>query len=846
MPKPLISLTLAYSAGILLGHAFLYFPYSIAILIIAAAAVSAIFVFLGKLSFPRLLFTAIPGLLGMAAYIVSSSWLPADHYTRVISDEKKVHTITGKISSPLDRDPDRTAFVMRVQEIDGTTVSGRLRVSVRDVVQSAGYGDTIRVTGRLYKPGGFDNPYAFDYPAYLARSGIHRTFSVRSARGIEIITPGRGIFRTVQNWRERIRQSFLTSIPGPGSAVLQAMVLGEEGALTDELRDSFMAAGVTHIISISGSHLGMFAVICFGIIRLLMRLLPERIYHRLTLSIDPKKVAAWITLPLVIFYTLLAGAQVATVRSLIMIAAALGALILDRDNALVHSLMAAALLILIANPQALFAISFQLSFISVFCIGSVVLLWKELGFTATTVRGRVGQSVAMLVIISLSAGIATGPLVVRYFNQFSLAGVVSNSVVVPLAGIAVVPLGLFSGTLSLFTGDLPLAGLNRFFADTFIGAVAFFSRLPFAEFHPPAPGIIWLLVYAVLVLSLFRLVRERLLYAFKPLAYSGRIAKGKLLAIVLSALVLTAGSASAFLRDPGTRVLVPDVGQGDSALIQLAGGRNVLIDGGGSYDGRFDIGRRVLAPFLWNQAVRGLDLVVLSHPHPDHMNGLTGILKKFEVAEIWSHGRDGHLPGYEEFKRIVSERKIRHTIVSHGNPDTFTLGGAELAVLHPDGLFRSGEKKAYAAENDFSLVVRAAVEGRVLLFTGDIGTGAEKALLRSGRDVKCDVLKVAHHGSKSSSCEAFVRAARPSAAVMTVGKENRYRHPSDEVVQRYENIGARVYRTDRDGALLITIGNGGIRVQRWNDLKLRKVSSAFSAEQELANWKRMWLRKWEL
>ncbi len=845
MQNPII-LTLAYTTGLLLGHGFLYFPYSIAVFVILILLTLGISAWLSKLSFPRSLLFVIPGLIGMAAYIYSAVWLPADHYIRLLSDDKNLHQITGRIASGLDRDPDRTAFVLDLREIDSAKVSGKVRVSVREPLRSIGYDDSVRISGKLYRPRGFDNPGVFDYPSYLARNGIYRTVSVRSGDQIQVVTPGQGIFRTIQDWRERIRQAFLASTSGPGSAILQAMVLGEEGGLTDEMRDRFLAAGVTHIISISGSHLGMAALICFGLIRLFMRILPERIYLLLTIYADPKKIAAWITLPLVLFYTLLAGGQIATVRSLMMIVAGLAALVLDRESALIHALAVAALLILVVSPQALFDISFQLSFISVLTIGGVVLVWKELGFTGAGRLRKLWQNGAVLTLISFSTALVTGPIVVHYFNQFSLAGIVSNLVVVPFAGMAVVPLGLFSGILSLFIRHLPFAGLNQFAADAFVDTVAFFSRLPLAEFHPPSPGVLWLLCYALLIVSLFKLVRAWLLFSFKPLEHSRRISKQHAAAIVLTSFFLITSAVSGSIESGKARVSIVDVGQGDCSLIQFPEGRNVLIDGGGTYDDRFDTGRRIVAPFLWNRGVRTLDLVILSHPHPDHMNGLKYILKKFNVHEVWTHGRDSDLPGYDEFNKAVVERNVKQTIVSGASQSSFEIGAASLRVLHPAQTFRSREKKDYAAENDSSLVVRISVLNRVLIFSGDIGPGAEKAMLGHALELKCDVLKVPHHGSKSSSSQAFVAAARPSTAIVAVGKGNPYHHPSDEVLKRYENAGSRVYRTDRDGAVFITLDGNEVKTTRWNSLKLQQVFPTGQAKEELENGKRLWLRKWEL
>ncbi len=846
MQKPLIVVTISYAVGILLGRGLLYFPTTLIVLFLLTLIGLLASLLLRRVTLTRFLLTTLPAAAGALAYLLSAVWTPATDYTRLVPDDDTAkHVLTGRIVSALDRDPDRTGFVVSLHTLDSATASGKVRVSVREAVTHVGYGDIVRLTGKLFEPQGFRNPGGFDYAAHLAQSGISRMVALRDASGIEVLGRGSGLFRQIQDWREQIRQAFRSSLSGQGSAILQAMVLGEEGDLTDDVRDRFMAAGVTHIISISGSHLGMLAVLCFGLMRVSLRLLPERRYLQLTLATDPKKIAALMALPLVIFYTLLAGGQMATVRSLIMLSTAMAALLLDRDDALLHALALAALSILILSPQALFDLSFQLSFISVWIIGSVVLVWNELQIRQMTVLGRAGKGLVLLVIISLSTAIATGPLVARYFNQVSFAGLFANILVVPFAGMLVVPAGLLCGILSLFLGHLPLAGLNQLVANLFLASVSFFAGLPFSQFSPPSPGIIWLFCYTLFVGSLFVLFRSWLLARFKPFENPLRPPRGPLLLVAASALALGLLSIRALLPSAEPEVYFPDVGQGDAAVITLPGGKNILIDGGGTYDDRFDVGRRVLAPFLWNRGIRKLDLVVLSHPHPDHMNGLLFILNRFEVRELWTHGLDTDLPGHADLLRLAAEKHVIHIVRRAVDPPVI-LGPAELTVLHPAASFRSRERKGYAAENDRSLVFRVALAGRVLLFTGDIGRGAEAGLIRAGKDVKCDLIKVPHHGSKSSSSAGFVRAAAPAVSVFTVGKKNRYRHPADEVVEEYIGTGSRVLRTDRDGGLCIALCKDGLRDVRWNDREIMRIGPSGSAATERENWKRVWIRRWEL
>jgi competence protein ComEC len=338
--------------------------------------------------------------------------------------------------------------------------------------------------------------------------------------------------------------------------------------------------------------------------------------------------------------------------------------------------------------------------------------------------------------------------------------------------------------------------------------------------------------------------RARLLSRFKPFESSSRISKVPVIGMTLAGVCLLLPLALSFIPEQRTMVSFPDVGQGDSTLIELPGGKTILIDGGGTRDNRFDIGRRVLAPYLWNKGIRRLDLVVLSHPHPDHMNGLIAILKKFKVDAVWESGLDTELPGHDAFSAMIHDRTIHEHLVSAEDPPVM-LGEAMIYVLHPRKGFVAHDRQAYAAENDRSLVVEVRSEGTDLLFTGDIGIEAEQDIIKNMPGLKADLIKVPHHGSKSSSSDGFVSQLRPEIAIVTVGRGNPYHHPTGEVLARYEKIGARICRTDRDGAVTLAVNSGKFAIQRWNDLILRRIDlfdrSKWSA-QEKGNWGRLRIR----
>jgi len=842
MDKPVILLALALAAGILLGQAFLYFPCSTLVLI-ALAGASTITAFRQHFTTNRLAVMGPAILIGAVLLVWSTTSLPSNHYSTRPTGKSNVQTITGRISSPLDRDPGRTAFTLAIDHIDDGASSGTIRVTVRDEALTAGYGDRVSLTGRINPPRGFRNPGGFDYPEYLARQGVYAMISVKRGSDIVVLEQGTGVMRSIQILRERIRQAFLSALQGEGAAILLAMTIGEEGSITDDLRERFMAAGVTHIISISGSHLGMVALLCFWITRKALFLLPERSYHWITLHADPRKIAALATIIPVTFYAFLAGGQVATIRSLIMILAALAAVVLDRESDLLPALSFAALITLLQNPQALFDISFQLSYLSVLTIAFVVSTWNTLALPAETRASKLANQALLLFVISCAATIVTGPLVALYFNQFSFVGIIANMVVVPFAGAVVVPLGFICGILSLITGHLPLATVNQFVADLFVALVTFFARIPYSSIHLPAPGALLTAGYFILLAASALLFRARLFTRYRPLESSSRPPRGAVAAMAVSGIMIIAAVVFPLFRDKGINITFLDVGQGDCAIVEAGPGGNIVIDGGGTRDNRFDIGRSVVAPYLWNRRIRTIDLVVLSHPHPDHMNGLIAVLNDLTVREVWSSGLDRSLPGYGEFQRPLIERGIPHRAVSAG--DHGQIGNAHLEVLHPRPSFLQRTKTPFATENDRSLVIRMKTLGTTVLFPGDIHGSGESSLLRNVPDLASDLVKVPHHGSKTSSTSEFIAAVRPTMAVIDVGGGNIYRHPSKEIVERYGRAGTAVVRTDRHGAVIVKVTATGRNVLLWSELILRRIAPAerggwWTIERE--NWKRIAIR----
>ncbi len=283
-------------------------------------------------------------------------------------------------------------------------------------------------------------------------------------------------------------------------------------------------------------------------------------------------------------------------------------------------------------------------------------------------------------------------------------------------------------------------------------------------------------------------------------------------ALVAGLVAASLGGGSLFARDwarrhdPALRVTFLDVGQGDAAVVEAPGGVVALVDGGGTFDDGFDPGERIVEPFLRARGITRVDLVALSHPHPDHLNGLRRILQRFPVGALWTSGDDGHNPEYGHLLALARAGGVPTPV-----PAAAPLGAARVTPLGPFVATPTGDVIAPPqglSVNDASLVLRLSFAGRAVLFPGDLEADGEGELVGRralGQPVAADVLKVPHHGSRTSSSAELIDAVRPGLAVMSLGWRNRFHFPAAEVVARYGARGAPVLRTDRDGAVTVTI-----------------------------------------
>jgi competence protein ComEC len=792
---PLIPIVIAYIVGLATGE-YLDIPRTVLyVTIIGLILLSGVSNFR---SWPRLRTSAILVLFFSLGIVLIALHLrphfPLNHVFHYAGKGRV--NVEGLLCRTPVASPPRTKLYLRVERIylpDGLiNARGNLLITVKEYGGNLRYGDRIRFICRLSHPRNFNNPGAFDYRRFLACKDIWVTGYLEKDTGIAVIARARGnaFFHLVEAWRDRIRILLNGTTPPETQGILKALILGEREDIPEGVKEEFVVAGVAHVIAISGLHMGIIALVIFFLAKWAFRW-----SETITLTLNIFKAAAAVTIPPLILYTFIAGARMPTIRAAIMIIIYLLSILLDRQRNLYNTLAVAALVILLVSPPSLFDVSFQLSFTAVLAI---LYLVPRLSTIIPRSHPPVAREASIyrassrkfldFALISLAALVGTCPLVAYYFNRVSFAGLLSNLIVIPLVGL-IVPLGLLISLAVLLSPPLSslLAAFSSSLSHLVIWSVHLFASIPHASHYVITPTPLEIGLCAFLVLYLTNIRRMKRLVPVSVLLFAA-----------------IAGDISYwYVKTHPTntlRVTFIDVGQGDSLLLEFPMGKKMLVDGGGFYDDSFDVGRNVVGPVLWKKKITSLHYLVLTHPHPDHLNGLQFIASSFRVGEFWENGEPCSSPPCFNLMEIIRRRGIQHRTVHDGMPPRW-INGVKVEVFNPPRAGMKQGKDPWSQTNNRSIVLKVTHKKHRFLLTGDIEEEAETHLVRSGKDLRAEVLKAPHHGSQSSSTRGFLEAVKPSHSVFTVGSRNIFNLPNPKVLHRYEDLGCHISRTDRDGAV---------------------------------------------
>ncbi len=664
-----------------------------------------------------------------------------------------------------------------------------------------GRGDVVDVRLELEPTRPAHNPTDADALALARRDGLAGRARARSP--YVVAREGRGVLAAMDRARQAAAGRFFAALPPETAPVAAALALGDQSAVTPEQREVWAASGLAHLLSVSGLHVTLVAALLFWFAYHLLASLPGAAERFST-----RRAAALAALPGILAFCLWAGAPPAAVRAAIMAGALFAGIAVARPSAPLNGLGLAGLGILLVSPPALYDPGFLLSFVAM--AGLLLLPAAESSLTEEP-PGRLARWLTAgrrLLIASVVASAATLPVTARFFGRASLVSPLTNLVGVPLGSALATPLALLhalAGAVSEPLGELVAAPLGAILA-LLAQLVELSAGLPLAEVALPPPTALEIGAYLAGLLLLVTAPRRRRLG----------------LALVCMTL-LAGGTARAYARlgDGRLTVLFPYVGQGDGAVVFLPEGGVVVVDaGGGVGEGAPDPGRRVMAPLLRSRAVRNIDLAVLSHPHPDHLGGFAYLAERWPIRELWWSGEGEDLPQVRALLERVRAGggEVR---VAAELPELSRREGVAFRVLHPRP--RPSEGMWYFPElstNDNSLAMVLSLGERSVFLAGDLE--AEGEALVAPFVSRADVLKVPHHGSRTSSTPAFLDAVAPRLAVISCGVANVFDFPAPEVLERYRQRGAEVLRTDEDGLVELSTDGGPwqVRAQRGRALAL--------------------------
>lgn len=644
-----------------------------------------------------------------------------------------------------------------------------IRARLYDLPESIARGDRLLVIAQIAPSRRPHNPDLGDPRPGYARRGHSLS---GSALAVEPLARGRGLVALLDRTRARLRRGIAAAFPAADvAAIARAMVLGEEDLSADD-DEAFRRSGLTHLLAVSGSHV---ALVVGGLVALLRALLLR--VTRLARRVEVSRVASALGIPLAVVYEQLSGdsgsARRATIMAIVVLAVRASGRRVDLARTLGLSILAA----LLIDPLAPFDLSFVLSIAAT--LGLIALgpaVDRRLQPLPRIVRSAFAATVA--------ASVACAPFIASIAGALPLVGLFANVVAVPIGELAALPLC----NLAALCGALLPPAAARPIGDAAGGSlvllrgvarIAAAPELAVVPVPPPTAAQTGVLIAAVAAMAI------------------ARSRRGAIGLVSLAALLLLEITHLRASRPRGVlRVTVLDVGQGDATLIDFPGGAAMLIDAGGEVGSAWDPGRAVVGPVLRARRRGALELAVLSHPHPDHFLGLRAALAGVRVGALWHNG-EATTGG--DLGALFSSLRARSVAIRTPGCGAHSISGARVEILHPCPRFDPDR-----GANDNSLVLRISFGRRAVLLVGDAEHAAEESLLANPERLRADVLKVGHHGSRTSSSRAFLAAVQPAIATISCGVRNRFGHPHVAALQALTASGARVLRTDLEGAIRIT------------------------------------------
>jgi len=778
MRRPVVFLFLSFTSGIALGYHLDPAPahFLIAAAVLAAAMAAAYPVFSLRKT------AGLAGLFLLAALLGSICFYLAEHREDPLETEAgNVRTVEGRVVTAQGRD--ENSWQMLITAPGGGKRLVRVKGAMGNPAEYIGKWAVVK--GEVELPAERRNPGLFSYRLYLKTKGVR--VILKSSGNLISFEPRNSFLFYTQT--ARLKYGFLghleRSMNPETFGLMNGMLFGDDSFIGDDVYDSFQKNGIAHILSVSGIHTG---IVYLFVIRLLGNRKTRAFYLIAALAL--------------FFYAALSEFSPSVVRAAVMIYIHIFSRITCRRYDFLCCTAASALGMLAVNPFYLFNAGFQLSYMAVFCLAALfpwvnrrIAIMEEKGANGLLAEGL--RLFAPLLIIQ----IGMAPVTAYLFNYFSVSAFFINMPVIAISG-ALIPLGICLIPLSFLSWIPPFAaffGAGAQAGELLINLMLWLNRLFYLPgigfFNTVSPSVFFLLVFYGF---LFFLSSEffRILYQRRR-----RMAMAAFCGLILVLSLPVSWAADTSCRDAALVFL--DVGQGDCLHIRTPGGKNILIDGGGSRT--YDVGGKILLPYLLKNGVRSVDLALATHLHDDHFLGIAQLSEKMEIGKL----------GVYEANRLREEEIRAETGLERENMLYLAAGDRiciEKDVLidvlypeeHPAGEYRKLVSEN-ADENGSSLLLKVYYRGLTVLMTGDLGFEGEKAVMElheyNPGALRADVMKVGHHGSRYSTGDEFLAAVSPKTAVFQVGKNN-FGHPHPSVIEKCLKKGIIIYRNDLNGAVV--------------------------------------------
>lgn len=784
--KPLICVVSGLITGILIARFLLGFQLSLFFLILF---VSGFFILHKKSIAGQLLILSIV-FAGSVRYHLSATVLPKDHLLQ--HQESSIYAVRGVIIKAIYRLTGRHQYVLVCDSARVDTqwfaVSGNVLLRTSGINQRYNEGTSLRIRGQPQKPPAMRNPGQFDYHDYLAGQDIYHLLDISNADSLQVIRQSsRWSFRNdmLGPVKDYFNQSFSTHLSEKDAALLRALLLGEKQDLDRAFISNFQRAGVVHVLAISGLHVGYIVVFVFTFLSFL----------RVSSQIRLTGLAV-----ILIMYIVLVDFKAPVIRASLMVLLYLWAQSLERRVSTGNIIAGAACIILLFEPRHLFNPGFQFSFSAVI---SIIYGYKRLDRLIPLrkimhLNRYLDNLLWTPLLVSAAAVIGTIPLTLYYYGTIQVIALLANLIVIPLVG-CIVLLTFFVLIFSSFS--LALADgtglLIHWIVSVMSLATESFAALPIAAIIVNRPSLFFTLLITTGIIIVFFGKRENF---------------GTILPVYMSGLLIWF-IIQTIPAPPRLEAFFLDVGQGDAAFLRFPNQSTMLIDAGDATRNR-DNGALTVLPFLQQAGATHLNYLVASHPHDDHIGGFPSIIQNIDIDtvvmseyEFWS----------QNYKRVVDMCRQKNIPVRRvGKGDRlFPDPSCRVYIMHPDSSHARISAGSGAECNNSSLVIKVMYGKQSLLFTGDLEHDTEPYLQVYDEMMPSEILKVGHHGSKTSTSLPFLEKVRPLVAVIPVAKKNKFRHPSQITLDNLGRAGVGTYLTSTSGAVVFYLEPERIRLVRW-------------------------------